>query len=54
MLGPSYLTVHNLTFYQRLLRDARLAIAEDRFPAFYETKRAVWVGDLADDSCREP
>jgi queuine tRNA-ribosyltransferase len=53
MLGPILLTVHNLTYYQRLMRDARAAIAEDRFLAFYEAKRAPWAAEPAGDSCRE-
>jgi queuine tRNA-ribosyltransferase len=52
MLGPILLTAHNLTFYQRLLREARAAISEDRFYAFFEAKRSVWTGQSADDSCR--
>ncbi len=31
MLGPVLLSIHNLTYYQRLLADARAAIAADRF-----------------------
>jgi queuine tRNA-ribosyltransferase len=53
MLGPILLTAHNLTFYQRLLREARSAITADRFDAFYQAKRAVWVEEPAGDSCRE-
>ena len=34
MLGPILLSIHNITYYQRLLSDARRAIAEDRFDAF--------------------
>src|SRR6478736_336574 len=30
MLGPMLVSIHNLTYYQRLLADARGAIAEDR------------------------
>jgi queuine tRNA-ribosyltransferase len=53
MLGPILLTAHNITFYQRLLRDSRAAIAEDRFLAFYEAKRSVWASQSSADSCRE-
>jgi queuine tRNA-ribosyltransferase len=53
MLGPILLTVHNLTYYQRLLRDARAAITEDRFLPFYEAKRALWAAEPAGGSCRE-
>jgi len=34
MLGPILLTIHNLTYYQRLLAGARVAISEDRYEAF--------------------
>lgn len=42
MLGPILLTAHNLTYYQRLLAESRLAIAEDRFAAFAARKQAGW------------
>jgi queuine tRNA-ribosyltransferase len=44
MLGPILLTAHNITYYQRLLEDARQAIAEDRFVAFCEEKTRGWSG----------
>jgi len=50
MLGPILLSIHNLTYYQRLLADARSAIEEDRFLAFYREKMAGW-GSLGE---REP
>jgi len=34
MLGPILLTIHNLTYYQRLVAEARKAIEEDRFVEF--------------------
>ena len=34
MLGPILLTIHNLTYYQRLMAGARQAIEEDRFLEF--------------------
>ena len=34
MLGPILLTIHNLTYYQRLVANARKAIEEDRFAEF--------------------
>ena len=37
MLGPILLTVHNLTYYQRLVARAREAIEQDRFVKFYRT-----------------
>ncbi|MFN0020773.1 MAG: tRNA guanosine(34) transglycosylase Tgt [Pirellulaceae bacterium] len=42
MLGPILLTAHNLTYYQRLLADARLAIAEDRYEPFMQAKLQGW------------
>ncbi|MBN2216368.1 MAG: tRNA guanosine(34) transglycosylase Tgt [Pirellulales bacterium] len=42
MLGPILLSIHNLTFYQRLLADARQAIVEDRFEAFSAERRRRW------------
>jgi queuine tRNA-ribosyltransferase len=42
MLGPILLTIHNLTYYQRLLRGAREAIEADRFQAFFEEKMRGW------------
>ena len=42
MLGPILLSIHNLTYYQRLLSGARSAIAEDRFEAYRHEKRQGW------------
>ncbi len=42
MLGPILLTAHNLTYYQRLLADARRAIEADRFTEFAAGKLAGW------------
>ena len=53
MLGPILLTAHNLSYYQRLLREARDAIERDRFLEFYETKRAGWAAEAAGGSCRD-
>lgn len=36
MLGPILLSIHNLTYYQRLLTKAREAIAENRYQAFVD------------------
>jgi queuine tRNA-ribosyltransferase len=52
MLGPILLTAHNLSYYQRLLRAAREAIAADRFLEFYEVKRAIWREESSGGSCR--
>jgi queuine tRNA-ribosyltransferase len=53
MLGPILLTAHNLFYYQRLMRDARDAIAADRFLEFYETKRGIWPGEPSPENCRD-
>jgi queuine tRNA-ribosyltransferase len=42
MLGPMLLSIHNLTYYGRLLADARRAIAEDRFAALRDERRREW------------
>jgi queuine tRNA-ribosyltransferase len=34
MLGPTLLTIHNLSYYLRLMRETRAAIREGRFEAF--------------------
>jgi queuine tRNA-ribosyltransferase len=47
MLGPILLTIHNLTYYQRLLQQAREAISDDRYSAFCleKLRRLGAVGD---------
>ena len=42
MLGPILLSIHNLTYYQRLLADARTAIEADRFEPFRLEKLQNW------------
>ncbi len=42
MLGPILVSIHNLTYYQRLMGDARRAIGEDRFEEFRREKMAAW------------
>jgi queuine tRNA-ribosyltransferase len=42
MLGPTLLSIHNLTYYQRLLADARAAIETDRFEQFRLEKLRGW------------
>jgi queuine tRNA-ribosyltransferase len=42
MLAPILLSLHNLTYYQRLLAEARAAIAADRFVEFHAGKLAGW------------
>jgi queuine tRNA-ribosyltransferase len=50
MLGPILLSIHNLTYYQRLLSSARAAIAADQFNSFYQDKMRSWrsLGDGTD------
>jgi queuine tRNA-ribosyltransferase len=42
MLGPILLSIHNLTYYQRLLAGARAAIEADRFAAYRREKIGGW------------
>jgi len=42
MLGPILLSIHNVTYYQRLVRDSRKAITENRFEAFVAEKMQGW------------
>ncbi|MCA9240678.1 MAG: tRNA-guanine transglycosylase, partial [Planctomycetales bacterium] len=42
MLGPILLSIHNLTYYQRLMAAARDAIEQDRFLEFKAEKLAGW------------
>ncbi|MCI0331595.1 MAG: tRNA guanosine(34) transglycosylase Tgt [Planctomycetes bacterium] len=42
MLGPMLVSIHNITYYQRLLTEARAAIVEDRFMAFLAERRRGW------------
>jgi queuine tRNA-ribosyltransferase len=43
MLGPILLSLHNVAYYQRLMRQAREAIAADCFLDFYRQRLAGWV-----------
>ncbi len=45
MLGPILLTAHNITYYQRLLSDARQAIEADRFEEFRRAKQQGWAAE---------
>jgi queuine tRNA-ribosyltransferase len=49
MLGPILLSIHNLTYYARLLAQSREAIAEGRFQRFREQMRSA-SGRSADKS----
>ncbi|QDT00582.1 tRNA guanosine(34) transglycosylase Tgt [Adhaeretor mobilis] len=42
MLGPVLASIHNLTYYQRLLAEAREAIEADAFEEFHARKQAGW------------
>ena len=42
MLGPILLSIHNLTYYQRLLAAAREAIEQDRYMDFLSSKMEGW------------
>ena len=42
MLGPILLSIHNITYYQRLMAEARTAIEEDRFDTYRRQKLAGW------------
>lgn len=42
MLGPILLSIHNLTYYQRLLAGARTAIERDEFAEYWTAKQAGW------------
>lgn len=39
MLGPTLLSIHNLTFYQRLMAQARTAIEQGSYQSFLEEQR---------------
>jgi queuine tRNA-ribosyltransferase len=39
MLGPMLVSIHNITYYQRLLAEARTAISQERFAAFLSERR---------------
>ncbi len=41
MLGPTLLSIHNLTFYQRLMKQARDHIETNTFSTFLDAQRAV-------------
>ena len=43
MLGPILLTAHNLTYYQRLMHQARQAIEANRFVQFAAEARVAWL-----------
>ena len=42
MLGPILLSLHNVAYYQRMMRQVREAIAADCFMDFYWERMAGW------------
>ncbi len=42
MLGPMLVSIHNLTYYQKVVAEARRAIAEDRLAPLLEERRRGW------------
>jgi queuine tRNA-ribosyltransferase len=42
MLGPMLVSIHNLTFYQRLMAEAQRAIADGRLATFVADRRDAW------------
>jgi queuine tRNA-ribosyltransferase len=44
MLGPSLLSLHNIAFYCRLMRETRTAIESGRFAEYRSTRLARWEG----------
>jgi queuine tRNA-ribosyltransferase len=54
MLGPILVSIHNLTYYQRLLARAREAIQADRFTAFYQERVLGWSKGLSEGSDGNP
>lgn len=48
MLGPILASIHNLTYYQRLMAEARSAIEADAFGEFRERKLRGWQSSPSD------
>lgn len=48
MLGPILLSIHNLTYYQRLVSGARRAIEENRFLDYYNKRFEGWRAGVPD------
>jgi queuine tRNA-ribosyltransferase len=54
MLGPILLSIHNLTYYQRLMSAARAAIRENRYAEFHEQTVRLLSTATADSFNRDP
>jgi queuine tRNA-ribosyltransferase len=52
MLGPVLVSIHNLTYYQRLMAEAREAIGAGRFVELLDERRRGWEPDSVTDGCR--
>jgi queuine tRNA-ribosyltransferase len=52
MLGPVLVSIHNITYYQRLMAEAREAIAGDSFASFLAVRRRRWQPDETGVECR--
>lgn len=50
MLGPILLSIHNLTYYQRLMSEVRAAIESDRFNDLVAEKKRGWGEDQKSSS----
>lgn len=48
MLGPILVSAHNITYYQRLMADARQAIEADRFEEFRRQKQQGWANGVTE------
>lgn len=49
MLGPMLVSIHNITYYQRLMAEARQAIAENRLSGLIDQRRRGWEGGRNDE-----
>ncbi len=49
MLGPMLVSMHNLMYYQRLMAEARGAIAEGRFAVMLTERRRRWQTEKIDE-----
>src|SRR6478609_5856161 len=52
MLGPMLVSHHNLTYYQRLMAQARQAITEDRLSTFLSERRRQWDKASGTSDCK--